>query len=255
MPHPIPAGRPTGTAALVPDDHSAHGHTDATGHPPVPDRTPPGRVPEPDRTTPVRDRTSVPGRVTDAADRAGHVPVDSPETLRHLLGQPMPLVIDKVHQRLTEADTDILARSPFCVLATCDADGNCDASPRGGEPGFAHVLDAGTLVLPDLPGNRRADSFHNVLENPHVGLLFLVPGSPEVLRVNGRAQVLRDAPFFDALTTRGRRPLLALVVDIDEIYLHCPQSLNRSGLWSAGAAVRRADSGAARVRRSAGTAP
>ncbi|WP_369199714.1 MSMEG_1061 family FMN-dependent PPOX-type flavoprotein [Streptomyces sp. PU-14G] len=168
----------------------------------------------------------------ETADPTGFVPVDSPEDLRELLGRPHPVVVDKVHKRLTDADLDMLARSPFGILATSDADGNCDASPRGGQAGFALALDRGTLALPDLPGNRRGDSFHNILENPHVGLVFLVPGSSEVLRINGRAHVLKDAPFFDAMTVRGRRPRLALLVETDEVYLHCPQSLNRSELWA-----------------------
>ncbi|MGY1439994.1 MSMEG_1061 family FMN-dependent PPOX-type flavoprotein [Streptomyces reniochalinae] len=161
------------------------------------------------------------------------MPVDSAGELREILGQPHPVVVDKVHQRLTDADLGILARSPFGILATSDAAGNCDASPRGGQAGFARALDRGTLALPDLPGNRRGDSFHNILENPHAGLVFLVPGSAEVLRVNGRARVLKDAPFFDAMAVKGRRPRLALLVEIDEIYLHCPQSLNRSQVWDA----------------------
>jgi len=161
----------------------------------------------------------------------GWVELGSGEDLRELLGEPWPVVIDKVHDRLTEEDRDIIARSPFCLLATADADGNCDVSPRGEEPGFTHVLGPGTIALPDRPGNRRADSFHNILANPHAGLLYLVPGSGRVLRVNGRARVLTDEPFLDALAREGRRPRLALVLDIDEIYLHCPQSLNRSGLW------------------------
>ncbi|MFE5190602.1 MSMEG_1061 family FMN-dependent PPOX-type flavoprotein [Streptomyces sp. NPDC056628] len=161
----------------------------------------------------------------------GWAELGSREELRELLGEPWPVVIDKVHDRLTEEDRDIVARSPFCLLATADADGDCDVSPRGEEPGFTHVLDPGRIALPDRPGNRRADSFHNILANPHAGLLYLVPGSGQVLRVNGRARILTDAPFFDAMTRQGRRPRLALVLDIDEIYLHCAQSLNRSGLW------------------------
>ncbi|MER7722095.1 pyridoxamine 5'-phosphate oxidase family protein, partial [Streptomyces flaveolus] len=98
-----------------------------------------------------------------------------------------------------------------------------------------HVLDAGTLALPDRPGNRRGDSFHNILDNPHAGLLYLIPGGKEVLRINGRARVLTDAPFFDAMAREGRRPDLALLLEIDEIYLHCPASLNRAGLWKSGA--------------------
>ncbi|WP_030663522.1 MSMEG_1061 family FMN-dependent PPOX-type flavoprotein [Streptomyces rimosus] len=139
--------------------------------------------------------------------------------------------LHKVRQRLTPDDLGLLGRSPFCLVSTSDAQGNCDVSPRGDLPGFTHVLDAATLALPVRPGNRRADTFHNVLENPHAGLLYLIPGSKGVLRINGRARVLTDAPFFDAMTVRGQRPTLALLLDIDEIFLHCPASLRRSGVW------------------------
>ncbi|WP_435303896.1 MSMEG_1061 family FMN-dependent PPOX-type flavoprotein [Streptomyces phaeoluteigriseus] len=162
----------------------------------------------------------------------GWVELGSRAELRELLGEPWPVVIEKVHDRLTDQDVGILARSPFCLLATSDAGGNCDVSPRGDGPGFTHVIDERTLALPDRPGNRRGDSFHNILDNPHAGLLYLVPGGKEVLRVNGRARILTDAPFFDAMTQDDRRPALALVLEIDEIYLHCPQSLRRAGLWN-----------------------
>ncbi|MFC8087707.1 MSMEG_1061 family FMN-dependent PPOX-type flavoprotein [Streptomyces sp. NPDC057340] len=159
------------------------------------------------------------------------VELGSHAQLRELLGEPWPVVIDKVHDRLTDDDRDILDRSPFCLLATSDAGGNCDVSPRGDTPGFTRVLDSRTLALPDRAGNRRGDSFHNILDNPHAGLLYLIPGGKEVLRVNGRARVLTDAPFFDAMARDGRRPDLVLLLEIDEIYLHCPMSLNRAGLW------------------------
>nr|WP_255254160.1 MSMEG_1061 family FMN-dependent PPOX-type flavoprotein [Streptomyces albidoflavus] len=133
---------------------------------------------------------------------------------------------------LAQADLDLLSRSSFCSLSTADAEGNCDVSPRGGVPGFTHVVDPGTLALPDRPGNRRGDSFRNILTNPHVGLLYLIPGVMDVLRINGRARILTDAPFFDALVEKNQRPKLALVVEIDEIYRHCPASLRRSGIWS-----------------------
>ncbi|MFD5053158.1 MSMEG_1061 family FMN-dependent PPOX-type flavoprotein [Streptomyces tendae] len=167
-----------------------------------------------------------------AASEEGWVELGSRAQLRELLGEPWPVVIDKVHDRLTDDDRDILSRSPFCLLATSDAGGNCDVSPRGDAPGFTHVLDSRTLALPDRAGNRRGDSFHNILDNPHAGLLYLVPGGKEVLRVNGRARVLTEAPFFDAMARDGRRPDLALLLEIDEIYLHCPMSLNRAGLWN-----------------------
>jgi PPOX class probable FMN-dependent enzyme len=171
------------------------------------------------------------GDLPDAVSDEGWVELGSREELRELLGEPWPLVIDKVHDRLTDEDRDILVRSPFCLLATSDTEGNCDVSPRGDAPGFTHVLGPGTLALPDRPGNRRGDSFHNILGNPHAGLLYLIPGGKEVLRINGRARILTDAPFFDALARDGHRPDLALLMEIDEIYLHCPQSLNRAGLW------------------------
>ncbi|WP_406145744.1 MSMEG_1061 family FMN-dependent PPOX-type flavoprotein [Streptomyces sp. NBC_01012] len=172
------------------------------------------------------------GSPAGADPLAGAVELRSADELREILGTPWPLVIDKVHDELTEADLDLLARAPFCAVSTSDADGNCDTSPRGGAPGFTRVLDTRTLALPDLPGNRRGDSFHNILSNPHVGLLYLLPGVMTVLRINGRARILTDAPFFDAMAVKGRRPDLALVVEIDEIYLHCPASLKRSGLWA-----------------------
>jgi PPOX class probable FMN-dependent enzyme len=181
--------------------------------------------------------SALPHSIDTTGERPGAVTgqdwteVGSRAELRELLGEPWPVVIDKVHDRLTDDDRDLLARSPFCLLATSDADGNCDVSPRGDAPGFTHVLDAGTLALPDRPGNRRGDSFHNILDNPHAGLLYLIPGGKEVLRINGRARVLTDAPFFDAMARDGRRPDLALLLEIDEIYLHCPASLNRAGLW------------------------
>ncbi|CAM5279809.1 Pyridoxamine 5'-phosphate oxidase family protein OS=Streptomyces tendae OX=1932 GN=GUR47_22640 PE=4 SV=1 [Streptomyces tendae] len=175
--------------------------------------------------------TDTTGDRPETVTEEGWVELGSREELRELLGEPWPVVVDKVHDRLTDEDRDILARSPFCLLATCDAGGNCDVSPRGDTPGFTHVLDSRTLALPDRPGNRRGDSFHNILDNPHAGLLYLIPGGKQVLRVNGRARVLTEAPFFDAMTWDGRRPDLALLLEIDEIYLHCPMSLNRAGLW------------------------
>ncbi|WP_425588307.1 MSMEG_1061 family FMN-dependent PPOX-type flavoprotein [Streptomyces tremellae] len=156
----------------------------------------------------------------------------SEEELTELLGgEPHPVVIEKVRPDLTDADLALLAASPFCVVATSDDEGNCDTSPRGGSPGFVHVVDRGRVAIPDRPGNRRGDSFRNILRNPHVGLLHLVPGSKEILRINGRARVLTDAPFFDLMAVKGQRPSLAMLVEIDESFRHCPQSLRRSGLW------------------------
>jgi PPOX class probable FMN-dependent enzyme len=160
--------------------------------------------------------------------------ITSPEELRELLGAPMRRAIDKERVILHAWDREWLARSPFCLISTSDADGNCDVSPKGDPPGFVHVIDDTTIAIPDRPGNRRADGFMNVLSNPHVGLIFLIPGRGETLRINGRATLLRDAPFFDEMIVKGNRPALALVVDIAQIFFHCAKALMRSEIWKPG---------------------
>ena len=125
-----------------------------------------------------------------------------------------------------------LQAAPFCVLATSDAAGNCDASPKGDPAGhLIHVLDPHTIVIAERPGNKRADGYLNVLSNPHVGLIALIPGRSDTLRVNGRARLVRDAPWFDELSVRGKRPVLALVIEIEQVFSHCPKAFMRSGLW------------------------
>lgn len=121
----------------------------------------------------------------------------------------------------------------IAVLPDCtsDADGACDVSPKGDPPGFTLVLDDKTIVIPDRPGNRRADGFHNILQNGQVGLLFMLPGRGDTLRINGRARLVQDAPFFDELVVKGHRPSLAMLVDIDEVFFHCSKALLRSALW------------------------
>ena len=116
-------------------------------------------------------------------------------------------------------------------MSTSGADGTCDVSPKGDPPGFTHVIDDTTIAIPERPGNRRADGYRNVLTNPHVGLVFLVPGRGDTLRVNGRARLVTDAPFFDALVVKGHRPVLAMVVEIEQIFHHCAKAFLRSRLW------------------------
>lgn len=154
--------------------------------------------------------------------------------LRALVGSPSPRVADKVRDRLDEVDVAFLAASPFCVVSTSDAQGRCDASPKGDPAGLAHVSDERTLVLPERAGNRRVDGYLNVLRNPRVGLLFLVPGRGDTLRVNGTARVVADAPWFDDLVVRGHRPVVALEVRVEEVFFHCAKALLRSGLWDPG---------------------
>jgi uncharacterized protein len=157
--------------------------------------------------------------------------ITSLDELRAIAGEPGRAARTKVLRELDEHARDYIARSRFCVLATCGSDGTCDVSPRG-EPGaIALVLDPTTLVLPDRPGNKRLDSFRNIIQNPHVGLLFLMPPMTETLRVNGRARLVRDAPYFADLAVDGRQPRFAVEVSVDEVYLHCAKALLRSALW------------------------
>jgi uncharacterized protein len=146
-------------------------------------------------------------------------------------GPPAERAVSKERSRLHPIDRAWLAASPYCLIATSDAEGNCDVSPKGDPPGFVLVLDDTRIAIPERPGNKRGDGFHNVLGNPHVGLLFLVPGRHETLRINGRARIVRDAPFFDAMTVKGHRPILAYLVEIDTVFFHCQKSSMRSGLW------------------------
>jgi uncharacterized protein len=139
----------------------------------------------------------------------------------------------KVRDHLHPLQMEWLRASPFCVIATCDADGNCDASPKGDPAGnLIHVLDATTIVIAERPGNKRADGYLNILSNPHVGILSLIPGRDDTLRINGRARLIRDAPYFDDLEVRGKRPVLAMLVEIDQVFSHCPKAFLRSGLWT-----------------------
>ena len=157
--------------------------------------------------------------------------ITSETELRGLLGEPSARAAGKDRTRLHDLDRAWLAASPFCLLATSAADGTCDVSPKGDPPGFVAVLDDRTVAVPERPGNRRADGWRNVLSNPHVGLISLVPGRTDTLRINGRARLVRDAPFFDELVVQGHRPLLALVVEVEQVFHHCGKSFLRSRLW------------------------
>jgi PPOX class probable FMN-dependent enzyme len=163
--------------------------------------------------------------------RADWVEVGTEAELRELVGPPTAHALHKTRPVLHALDRRWLARSPLCLIATSAPDGTCDVSPKGDPPGFTLVLDEATLAIPDRPGNRRVDGLRNVLANPHVGLLYLIPGRGDTLRINGRARVVRDAPFFDAMAVEGHRPRLALVVEIDEVFHHCAKAFLRSSAW------------------------
>ena len=163
-----------------------------------------------------------------------HVPgttIDSEAELRELLGEIPARAAAKDRRSLDDYDRRWLAHSPFCLVATSAPDGTCDVSPKGDPAGFVKVLDDARLAIPERPGNRRADGYHNILRNPHVGLIFVVPGRNETLRIKGSARLVRDAPYFDDMIVKGHRPIMALEVDIEQIFFHCPKAFLRSSLW------------------------
>jgi PPOX class probable FMN-dependent enzyme len=153
------------------------------------------------------------------------------DELRALLGSPSERAIKKESAAVDEASRNFIAHSPFLLLATSNAAGQCDVSPKGDQPGFVRVLDDRHLVIPDRPGNKRLDGMRNLLQNPHVGLIFLIPGREETLRVNGRASIIRDEDILGSLAARGKAPVLAIGVEVEECFLHCPKAFRRSGLW------------------------
>jgi PPOX class probable FMN-dependent enzyme len=157
--------------------------------------------------------------------------VASEDELREMIGFPNTAALRKERAKLHEFDRAWLAESPFCLLATADAAGACDVSPKGDPPGFTLVLDDTTIAIPERPGNKRVDGFRNILANPHVGLLYFIPGRGDTLRINGRARLIRKAPFFDEMTVKGHRPMLAVVVEIEQIFHHCSKAFLRSNLW------------------------
>ena len=151
--------------------------------------------------------------------------------LREIIGEPSAVVRRKVIPRLDEHCRSIIARSPFLLIGTSNAEGQCDVSPKGDTPGFVRILDDNTIVIPDRSGNKRIDSLSNILENPRVGLLFLIPGMEETLRINGRAQLVRDPELLASMTMQGKTPLVGIAVHVEEAYMHCARSFKRARLW------------------------
>jgi len=159
--------------------------------------------------------------------------IETEADLRALIGSPAEIVCAKVTDRLNPLTREYIDRSPFVCVATSDPHGSCDLSPRGDPAGFVEVLDDRTLLLPERPGNRIADTLRNILANPHVGLLFLVPGVTETFRVNGRASLTTDPELLAPCAVEGKVPKLGIVVEIDEAYTQCSKALLRSHLWDA----------------------
>lgn len=165
------------------------------------------------------------------AHRLTTATIEDEATLRALLGEPQPVVVSKIVDRLNAATRIFIERSPFVCLATSDAAGQCDVSPRGDPPGFVRILDDRTLLIPERPGNRIADTLRNILINPQVAVLFVLPGLGDSFRVNGRATLITDAELLAPSSVEGKSPRLGILVDIDECYTQCPKAFIRSHLW------------------------
>lgn len=159
--------------------------------------------------------------------------IASREALRALYRDASERSLRKQLDRLDVHCRRFVALSPFLVIASTDANGRVDASPRGGDPGFVKVADDKTLLIPDSPGNNRLDSLQNLIEQPGVGLFFMVPGVDETLRVNGTAALRTDDALLELCANERRRPPLVVAVTVQEAYLHCAKALMRSRLWDA----------------------
>ncbi len=157
--------------------------------------------------------------------------VTTVDELQAINGVPKESTRTKDTAFVTPLMEAFIARSPFFLVATSNADGSCDVSPKGDPPGAVRVLDSRTLAIPDRLGNKRMDGFQNIVTNPHIGLIFIIPNDDETLRVNGRAFITKEPAFLESMTINGRMPNLATIVEVDEAYMHCARAFLRSGLW------------------------
>ena len=167
--------------------------------------------------------------------------IENPERLRELYGAPSERSLKKQLTRFDKHCRAFIARSPFLVIASSDPSGRCDASPKGDAPGFVHVLDDETLLIPDRLGNNRVDTIGNLLVRPGVGLIFFVRGINETLRVNGRARITTDPAVLEPLAVNGKAPRSGILVTAEEIYFHCGKALIRSDLWNPEKNLRRSE--------------
>jgi PPOX class probable FMN-dependent enzyme len=158
--------------------------------------------------------------------------IESEEQLRTLLGTPSARAVQKERAALDQHMRAFIAQSPMVLVATADRNGRCDVSPKGDGPGFVLVLDDHRLAIPDRPGNKRFDGMRNILENPHVGLIFLIPGREETLRVNGLASITCDPDILQRCAVQGKSPALAIGVAVEQCFLHCAKAFRRSGFWA-----------------------
>jgi hypothetical protein len=169
--------------------------------------------------------------------------ITSVEQLRDIINAPAPDsgVVRKELPFIDPHARNFIAKSPFALLSTAGASGRCDVSPRGDGPGFVKVLDERTIVIPDRPGNRRLDSMENILENPHAGLLFLIPNVEETLRLNGRATIIQDRDLLETLAMKGKIPTLGIVIEVEELFFHCARAFRRADLWKPDTWIERSE--------------
>ena len=157
--------------------------------------------------------------------------IESPEQIAEILGAPVPGVAAKVMDRLDATSRDFIASSPLVLVSTVDAAGRVDVSPKGDAPGFCHVADDRTLLLPDRKGNKLAFGFQNILQTGRIGLLFLLPRVRETLRINGSAEITREPALLERLSAQGKPALLCTRIHVEECFMHCGKALIRSDLW------------------------
>lgn len=158
--------------------------------------------------------------------------VASIEELRQGYGKPGDVGLRKEMRSLDRHACNFIANSPFVLIGSSDNQGNADVTPKGDRPGFVAVLDEATIAIPDRPGNNRLDTLENVVANPAVGLIFLIPGMNETLRINGRARITFDEALRSGLAVEGKAPLSVMLVSINAVYMHCAKAFLRSGLWT-----------------------
>jgi uncharacterized protein len=154
------------------------------------------------------------------------------EDLCERFGPPEDLVVKHKLPYLDEAAVRFIAQCPFVIVATADAQGRCDASPKGDPPGFLHIADERTLYLPDRSGNKMFQSMTNIMQNPHVGMILIIPGEEWTMRINGQARVVDDPPLLERLSARGRPAQLAIEIKVEECFFHCPRSFKRAQVWN-----------------------
>ena len=160
--------------------------------------------------------------------------IENEAQLREVIPEPHAMVQQKVFDCVDPIAREFISHAPLVLLASVDAEGRLDVSPKGDAPGFVHVLDERTLALPERPGNKLAYGFRNILARPRVGMIFVVPGVTETLRVNGGAELTRDPELLERLAARGKPALLATRVRVEECFFHCGKAFVRSALWKTG---------------------